>query len=187
MHPQNISDLGLVYDRGLLPYDGFLTDYGRVPNNGLYGFNPRSLFANNEQGLWYDPSDLTPEKVSWRRNLLTYSQDFENAAWTKSNSSILSNLALYSQDFDNAYWVKASATVTANNATAPDGTSTADTVVGAAGTAFIYSGAITTSASTTYTLSFYVDCASVYCVVWWRPNAKQLDRVVWDADGDRRG
>jgi hypothetical protein len=156
MHPQNISDLGLVYDRGLLPYDGFLTDYGRVPNNGLYGFNPRSLFANNEQGLWYDPSDLTPEKVSWRRNLLTYSQDFENAAWTKSNSSILSNLALYSQDFDNAYWVKASATVTANNATAPDGTSTADTVVGAAGTAFIYSGAITTSASTTYTLSFYV-------------------------------
>jgi hypothetical protein len=41
-----------------------------------------------------------------RRNLLTYSEQFDNAAWTKSNS----------------------ATVTQNTSTAPDGTTTADTI-----------------------------------------------------------
>lgn len=155
MHPQNISDLGLVYDRGLLPYDGFLTDYGRVPNNGLYGFNPRSLFANGEQGVWYDPSDLTPEKVSWRRNLLTYSQDFENAEWTKTNASILSNLALYSQDFDNAAWQKTNVTVTANAVVAPDGTTTADKIEAttAAATTLLQNVGVINATSVTF--SFY--------------------------------
>ncbi len=136
MHPSNISDLGLIYDYGLMPYDGFLENYGRVENYGLYGFRPTSLFRNNEQGLWYDPSDLTTEKTSWRRNLLTYSQDFENAAWTKSNASLLSNLALYSQDFDNAAWVKGTGgSVTANTVVAPDGTTTADAYTWATSTA----------------------------------------------------
>jgi hypothetical protein len=39
------------------------------------------------------------------------------------------NLLTYSQEFDNAAWGKARATVTANAATAPDGTSTADKLV----------------------------------------------------------
>lgn len=43
------------------------------------------------------------------------------------------NLLLYSQDFDNAYWTKNSTTITANSIAAPDGTTTADTL-SAAGT-----------------------------------------------------
>lgn len=39
------------------------------------------------------------------------------------------NLVLQSQDFDNASWIKSQATATANSTTAPDGTTTADTVV----------------------------------------------------------
>jgi hypothetical protein len=38
------------------------------------------------------------------------------------------NLLTYSQQFDNADWTKASATITANTTTAPDGTTTADTL-----------------------------------------------------------
>lgn len=38
------------------------------------------------------------------------------------------NLLTYSQEFDNAVWVKTSSTVTANSVAAPDGTTTADTV-----------------------------------------------------------
>ena len=38
------------------------------------------------------------------------------------------NLFLYSQEFNNAVWTKASCLVTADSTTAPDGTSTADTV-----------------------------------------------------------
>lgn len=39
------------------------------------------------------------------------------------------NLLLYSEQFDNAAWVKVNCTVTANALTAPDGTTTADTIV----------------------------------------------------------
>lgn len=40
------------------------------------------------------------------------------------------NLLLYSQAFDNAAWTKTAATVTANSTTAPDGTTTAETLEG---------------------------------------------------------
>lgn len=42
------------------------------------------------------------------------------------------NLLQYSEQFDNAAWSKSQATVTANAGTAPDGTSTADKLIGAA-------------------------------------------------------
>jgi hypothetical protein len=40
-----------------------------------------------------------------------------------------SNLVLYSEQFDNAYWTKLNVTVTANDAVAPDGTTTADKLI----------------------------------------------------------
>jgi hypothetical protein len=40
------------------------------------------------------------------------------------------NLLTYSQEFDNAAWVKSGATITANTTAAPDGTTTADTLTG---------------------------------------------------------
>jgi hypothetical protein len=43
------------------------------------------------------------------------------------------NLLLYSQDFSNAYWTKNTTSVTADSSVAPDGTSTADTLVSGAG------------------------------------------------------
>ena len=39
-------------------------------------------------------------------NLLTFSEEFDNAAWTKTNSSIQSNLLTFSEQFDNAVWTK---------------------------------------------------------------------------------
>jgi len=39
------------------------------------------------------------------------------------------NLVLRSEEFDNIYWTKTSTSITANNATAPDGTSSADRLV----------------------------------------------------------
>ena len=62
------------------------------------------LFALAEPGVWYDPSDVA--NLAWRYNLLTYTEQFDNAIWTK-----------------------AQATVTANGAIAPDGTTTADKLI----------------------------------------------------------
>jgi hypothetical protein len=43
-------------------------------------------------------------------NLLTYSEDFSNAAWSKTNSFIQTNLLTYSEDFSNAAWNKNNST-----------------------------------------------------------------------------
>jgi hypothetical protein len=52
---------------------------------------PSELFANNEQGLWYDP--LLPTNHVDRRNLLTYSEDLSNVVWNKLASTVGSNVA----------------------------------------------------------------------------------------------
>jgi hypothetical protein len=66
--------------------------------------SPASLFANGEVGVWYDPSDVA--NLAWRYNLLTYTEQFDNAAWVNNGG-----------------------TVSANALVAPDGTSTADYLV----------------------------------------------------------
>jgi len=63
------------------------------------------------------------------KNLLGYSELFDNAAWTKSNSFVQTNMLTYSEAFDNAGWSKSNATVTANNTIAPNGYQTADKIV----------------------------------------------------------
>lgn len=41
------------------------TGISRRRRRGDTGFSPLNLFAASEVGLWYDPSDLTPEKLAW--------------------------------------------------------------------------------------------------------------------------
>jgi hypothetical protein len=96
-------------------------------------------------------------------NYLTYSNQPENAAWTKSNSFVQQNLALYSQEADNATWTKANLSCTGANINAivaPDGTLTADKVVETTTTAATHEIYQTISASaTTYTVSRYFKAA----------------------------
>jgi hypothetical protein len=69
------------------------------------------------------------------------------------------NSLLRSAEFDNASWAKTRATVTANAATAPDGTATADAIVEdgtAANTHDVRQGSISNTATTTWSLSFFI-------------------------------
>jgi hypothetical protein len=81
------------------------------------GFSPIGLFTASDKGYIYDNNDYV-NPTTWRRNLLTYSEQFNNAVWTTSKS--------------------AGASVSANTTVAPDGTTTADTVTFAAGTDYLY-------------------------------------------------
>lgn len=86
-----------------------------------------ALFAKGEQGVWYDPSDIS---LNWRRNLLTYTEQFDNAtAWAASSG------------------------ITANATIAPDGTTTADLINVALAVPY---QAITCTPNTTYTYSLDV-------------------------------
>lgn len=71
---------------------------------GFTAFSPSTLFALAEPGVWYDPSDVA--NLAWRRNLLTYSEQFNVSA----------------------VWGVAGVSVTANSTPAPNGTSTAETL-----------------------------------------------------------
>jgi hypothetical protein len=45
------------------------------------GFTPKKLFSNGEAGVWYDPSDVEAS-LTWRRNLLEYTESFDNSYYT---------------------------------------------------------------------------------------------------------
>jgi hypothetical protein len=132
-----------------------------------FGGVPNSLFASGEQGAWYDPSDLntlfqdqagtTPvtaveQPVSLmldkskggvgtngvrRYNLLSFTEQFNDAAWSKVNNGSISAI---------------------NSTTAPDGTVTADTWLQPANatTSFIYQNNINVPANTSLICSFYI-------------------------------
>ena len=65
------------------------------------------------------------------------------------------NLFTYSQEFNDASWSKSASSISANSTTAPDGTTTADTIIenNLSGLHYILKAAGTAG---TYTLSFYV-------------------------------
>jgi len=66
------------------------------------------------------------------------------------------NLLTYSQEFDNAIWPKADVTVTANATTAPDGTTTADKLIESATTAnHLLNRTGVTSTAGSFNLSYY--------------------------------
>jgi hypothetical protein len=64
------------------------------------------------------------------------------------------NLITYSEQFDNASWSKSNVTITANNTTSPDGTQNADLSTATAGGELLQG--VVLSTSTSYTFSFYV-------------------------------
>lgn len=97
-------------------------------------FNPISLFSAGEQGVWYEPSDVA--NLAWRRNLLTRTEEFGDAAWSNASGTL---------------------NVTANTIAAPDGTLTADKLVPASATAYFAKRQvpIVSAIGITYTLAVY--------------------------------
>lgn len=80
-----------------------------------------------------------------------------NAVSPQGSAAVRRNLLLYTQQFENAYWTKARATATADTTTAPDTTLTADSLIETAtlGT-HLTSRAFSYVAGITYTFSIYV-------------------------------
>jgi hypothetical protein len=115
----------------------------RLATKAGVGFTPKKLFSNGEAGVWYDPSDVEAS-LTWRRNLLEYTESFDNGVWTLAGT-----------------------TVTTNAIIAPDGTTTADKVI--ADTVLRQHRVDQTSTSTAgvQTLSAYVKNAG-YGYTWMR-------------------
>jgi hypothetical protein len=93
----------------------------------------------------FEISGSTPTTITWDPNRITFSSEFNNAAWTKTDT-----------------------TITADNTTAPDGTTTADLVTeGTAGTAaIITASSLSVVAGSTIYASIHVKRSAV--VQWVR-------------------
>ena len=107
---------------------------GRLGRLGLAAalrssFSPISLFSAGEQGIWLEPSDVA--NLAWRRNLLTFTEQFDNAAWVKTRTTVTSNAVI-----------------------APDGTLTADTLTASADDPYVQQNIV--ASSRTYTWSVYL-------------------------------
>lgn len=83
-----------------------------------------------------------------------------NATLTDITGKVIyapANLLTYSEQFDNAAWTKTDTTVSANNVVAPDGTNTADTLTeGSAGTGQVGATGTVSIAGTTTAYSIYL-------------------------------
>jgi hypothetical protein len=142
---------------------------------GGFAFSPASLFAAGEQGVWYDPSDLTTLfQDSAGTTPVTAVEQFVGRMLDKSGRgnhatqstdparprlSALVNLLTKTEQFDDGAWVKANVTVAANQTVAPDGTTTADLFYpSSSGTLrTIYNqDAISSGAGISYTSKFYL-------------------------------
>jgi hypothetical protein len=94
---------------------------------------------------------------------ITFTRGSTATYWDgKTTTKAEENLFKYSQEIDNtSNWLRSGVTTTANSATAPDGTTTADTLVVSGGEAYHYLyQAVSALASTTFTASVYVKAVS---------------------------
>jgi hypothetical protein len=147
-----------------------------LKNNGFHNrhspfsrpFSPASFFANGEQGWWYDPSNFatlfqdsagtTPvtaveQPVGLQLDLSGRGNHRFQA--TSANRPVVSarvNLFVKTEQFDSTEWPKSNVTVTANTIVAPDGTTTADTLLTSTGGGYLSRGVSAASS----TLSIYV-------------------------------
>lgn len=88
----------------------------------------------------------------------TSAATFVNSSGNIASTPKSRNLLTFTQEFDNAAWVKASATVTANTTLAPNATNTADSLISTVGTGEqrVYrESLIPSTAGITYTFSVY--------------------------------
>jgi hypothetical protein len=98
-------------------------------------FSPASLFAAGEQGVWYDPSDMTTlfQDSSGTTPVTAVEQPVglmldKSKSGVGTNGAKRVNLLTWTEDFSNAAWTKGAATITADAVIAPNGTTTADAI-----------------------------------------------------------
>ena len=110
----------------------------------------------------------------------------DEVTYNQSAPAII-NLVQYSQELDNiAYWAYTASSIIANATTAPDGTQTADKLVGTAGVSTrksVYQYATTFVAGQTYTLSVYLKTAGVTTATIWLDSPNISSGGYWGAGG----
>jgi len=126
-------------------FDGYLTEINFIDGQAL---TPSSFGQTNYiTGVW------SPIKYTGTYGTNGFYLNFSD------NSGTSQNLLNYSEQADNAYWTKSNITVSANSTTAPNGATTADTLLETVTNGIhclTNASSITVVSSATYTASVYI-------------------------------
>jgi Concanavalin A-like lectin/glucanases superfamily len=131
--------------------------------------------------------NLVPTTTTFLRENTSavYTTDSLDEVTYNQASPAIVNLVQYSQELDNvSYWAYNGSSVIANAATAPDGTFTADKLVGADGITTrksVYQYPTTFVAGQTYTLSVYLKTAGVTNATIWLDSPNISPSAYWGA------
>lgn len=161
-----ITDTEAAFTTYLLPAQSLTTSspaYIGDGSSGVYIWGAQCELAQNPanpQPTDYIPTTTATVTVASQPRLVPGRGQLIEGART--------NLCLRSQEFDNASWTKTNTTIGADNAAAPDGTITADLLTeGSAGNAAVYkTAAITVASGSTYTTTYFIKRSAV--VQWVR-------------------
>jgi hypothetical protein len=143
-----------------------------TPNSSLDGY---ATEVHNVDGQCLDPSYFgyfdpitniwLPKKYTgtWGNAGAYFAFDEINSVTNLGRNRAGSNYFTYSEQFDNGAWSKYQSSVSANATTAPDGTTTADKLVGTTGSSgdhqFSQSNMVTATNNGVYTFSCYAKAA----------------------------
>jgi len=131
--------------------------------------------------------NLVPTTTTFLRENTSavYATDSLDEVTYNPTAPAIVNLSYYSQEFDNVgYWAYTGSSVVANAATAPDGTQTADKLVGTAGVSgrkSIYQYPTTFLAGQTYTYSVYLKTAGITTATMWFDTTNTSGGAYWGA------
>ena len=140
--------------------------YGPIALNEGVGGIIHSIFADGTDGFYFDFSKTDRLFQNLTGATLADSAG-ENIALALDAHTLDGrgpvNKLIYTQQFDNAAWTKAQATVTANSSVAPDGTTTADTFLDTAANNIhhINQTVTGTPSGLTYTVSAYLKASTL--------------------------
>lgn len=121
-----------------------------------------SMFASGEQGVWYDPSDLSTmfQDAAGTIPVTAVGQPVglmldKSKNGVEINGTKRVNLLSYTEQFDNSAWVKYSSTISGNAAVDPLGRSAADKLIesNTNNAHYIWRGSFSVSIGQTYIFS----------------------------------
>jgi len=135
----------------------------RIQTQAVFGVNSYTGDGTSGIFIWGAQLEIGSTATTYNsttvQNLLGFTQEFDNAAWTKSNSFVQTNLVLRSEEFENASWSTSALTISANDIVSPDGYQNAEALIETtAASAFHFSQQTITKAASAiqYTFSIYV-------------------------------
>jgi hypothetical protein len=146
------------------------------PTSGTY---TARLTATTTDILFYANSDSIASIDNISVKELPGNHAFQATDTSRPRLSARYNLLTKTEQFDDAVWTKNGATIAANSAVAPDGSTSADTLIEAATTSAHYIDRSVTTSAVPYTFSVYAKAVTRSWIYLRIADSSGIARVVW--------